>query len=112
MGKYNWSQPERRDLYLASRILADATSDGVWVQWASETLIQDLELYDDPRQGVGSWLVGDEADTANELGECLWALVEVDPFSAAEKIATDGAALRPIATRLIEQMEANGRGVD
>ena len=112
MGAYNWNHAERRDLYLASRILAGENADGHWVQWASDTLIQDLELYSDPRQGVGSWLVGGEADTANELGECLWALVEADPSSAAEKIATDGAALRPIALRLIEQMEAHGRGVE
>ena len=112
MGAYIWSSAERRDLYLASRILAGENADGHWVQWACETLIQDLELYSDPRQGVGAWLVGDEAETAIELGERLWALVEDDPFSAAEKIAADGATLRPIASRLIEQMETNGRSVD
>jgi hypothetical protein len=110
MGAYNWNWAERRDLYLASRILAGEITDGHWVQWAADTLILDLELYSDPRQGVGSWLVGAEADLAKQLGECLWALVEADPFSAAEKIASDGAALRPIASRLTEQMEANGRG--
>lgn len=112
MGAYIWNSAERRDLYLASRILAGENADGHWVQWASDTLIQDLELYSDPRQGVGSWLVGDEVETANELGERRWALVEADPFSAAEKIATEGVALRPIAARLIEQMEINGRGMD
>ena len=80
------------------------------VQWASDTLIQDLELYDDPRQGVGAWLVGDEADLANELGECLWGLVGTDPFSAAEKIAGDGAPLRLIASRLVALMDINGQG--
>ena len=75
-----------------------------------DTLIQDLELYGDPRQGVGAWLVGDEADVATDLGECLWALVGTDPFSAAEKIALDGGALRPIAARLVKMLEVNGRG--
>lgn len=111
MGAYVWNCAERRDLFLASRILAGENVDGHWVQWASDTLIQDLELHSDPRQGVGSWLVGEEAKTASELGECLWALVEADPFSAAETIATDGAGLRPIAARLVQQIKANGRGV-
>jgi hypothetical protein len=110
MGAYTWKWPERRDLYLASRILAGEKTDGHWLQWASDTLIQDLELYDDPRQGVGSWLVGEEAKLANELGECLWGLVEADPFSAAEKIAADGAPLRSVASRLVELMEINGLG--
>ncbi len=112
MGAYIWNRNERRDLYLAARILAGETADGHWLQWASDTLIEDLELYEDPRQGVGSWLVGEEAETANDLAECLFALVGADPFSAAEKITTDGTALRAIASRLVQQMEANGRGMD
>lgn len=88
MGAYIWTSEERRDLYLASRILAGENSDGHWVQWASDTLIQDLELHADPQQGVGFWLIGSEADTAKELGECLWRIVKTDPFSAAEEIAT------------------------
>lgn len=112
MGSYNWNSTERRDLFLASRILAGEKEDGHWVQWASDTLIQDLELYSDPRQGVGSWLIGDEADAANELGECLWAIVGTDPFNAAERIASAGPALRSLASRLIRKIEENGRGLD
>lgn len=112
MGTYVWKWPERRDLYLSSRILAGETADGHWVQWASDTLIQDLQLYDDPRQGLGAWLVDDEAKLANELGECLWRLVGDDPFSAAEKITADGALLRPLAARIAELIEKNGRQID
>ena len=112
MGKYVWKWPERRDLYLASRILAGETADGHWVQWASDTLIADLELYKDPRQGVRVWLIGDEAELVDELGECLWGLVEADPFSAAEKIKADGAPLRSVASRLAKLIEANGRQID
>jgi len=111
METYVWKWPERRDLYLASRILAGENSDGDWVQWASDTLIQDLELYDDPQQGEGSWLAADEAKAAKELGECLWRIVAADPYSAAHTIAAEGAELRPIAARLVERMKANGRAV-
>ena len=112
METYVWKWPERRDLYLASRILAGENGDGDWVQWASDTLIQDLELCDDPRQGLGSWLAADEARIANELGDCLWRLVGADPFRAVEVIAADGATLRSIASTLVERMKANGRAVD
>ncbi|HEX8412877.1 MAG TPA: hypothetical protein VF637_03205, partial [Sphingomicrobium sp.] len=107
MEAYVWKWPERRDLYLAGRILSGRHGDGDWVQWASDTLIQDLELYHDPQQGAGSWLTTDEADIANELGKCLWRIVGADPFSAANRIAAEGAALRPIASKLVERMKAN-----
>jgi hypothetical protein len=96
---------------LGSRILADESSDGHWLQWASDTLIQDLEPYSDPWQGVGSWLIGEEVNTANELGEGLWALVKADPFSAAETLATHGVGLQPIASRLVLKMVMNWRCV-
>lgn len=108
MGAYIWKSPERRDLYVTSRILAGEKTDKHWVQWASDTLMQDLELYDDPRPGVEAWLVGGEAALANALGECLWSLVGADPSSAAEKIAADCVPLRSVASRLVELMEANG----
>ncbi|RYG98864.1 MAG: hypothetical protein EON58_05830 [Alphaproteobacteria bacterium] len=110
MESYVWNCRERRDQYLAGRILAAETGAGDWVQWASDTLIQDLELYDDPRQGVGSWLAADEADIANELGEILWRGVGADPFCASKRIAENGVAFRLIASKLVERIKANGRG--
>lgn len=112
MDTYISKSPERRDLYLAGRILAGENSDGDWVQWASDTVIQDLELYDDPRQGVGCWLAEDEASLAKDFGECLWRVVGADPFNAAKRIAADGAALRSIALNLVERLKANGRNVE
>ena len=80
---YHWSRPERRDHYLATRILTGREQDSDWRHWSSDTLIQDLEVCDDPRQGAGSWLASDELDFANELGERLWAVVQAEPFKAA-----------------------------
>ncbi len=111
MPSYNWNQPERRDLYLAARILANREDDGDWRQWASDTLIQDLELYDDPRQGVGFWLATDEEELANELGERLWTVVQANPFNAADMLAETDPALRAVASKLVQQMESNGRAV-
>ncbi len=111
MGSYHWNQPERRDLYLAARILAGPEDAGEWRQWASETLIQDLELYSDPRQGTGSWLAKDEEALAIELGERLWRVVQIDLFSAAELLAKADPSLSAVARKLIEQMESNGRTI-
>jgi hypothetical protein len=108
MEDYVWSHPERRDLYLAARILARGEEDGDWRQWASDTLIQDLELYDDPRQGVGAWLAPDEVELANELGESLWRIVGADPDSAASLLAGANSSMRAVASKIVERIEANG----
>jgi len=112
MTDYIWSHNERRDLYLASRILATSErNDGDWTQWASDTLIYDLEIYNDPRQGVDYFLFQDEAQLVDELGECLWGIVQTDPFSAAALLAEANPSLKGIASKLVERMEANGRRI-
>jgi hypothetical protein len=109
MGTYVWSHLERRDLYLASRLLADAERDGDWVQWASDTLIYVLEIYNDPREGVGFWLFEDEVQFVDELGERLWGVVKADPYNAAALVGQDDGSLRATASKLVERMKANGR---
>lgn len=111
MPSYHWNHPERRDLYLAARILAGREEDGDWRQWAADTLIRDLELYDDPRQGTGSWLATDEEELANELGERLWSVVHADPFNAADLLAENDPVLSAAASKLVKRMEANGRTI-
>jgi len=110
MTDYVWTHTERRDLYLASRILADSQSyDGEWRQWASDTLIYDLEIYNDPRQGVDYFLFQDEVQLVDELGESLWAIIQPDPFSAALLLIEAHPALRTVASKLVSRIEANGR---
>lgn len=112
MTDYVWSHIERRDLYLASRILANSGRyDGDWTQWASDTLIYELEIYNDPRQGVGSFLRDDEVQLVNELGERLWSIVQPDPFGAPVLLAEANPSLQPLASKLVERMEANGRRI-
>lgn len=111
MTSYHWNHPERRDLYLAARMLAKGEPDGDWRQWASDTLIEDLELYDDPRQGAGAWLAKDEVDLAAELGKQLWEVVEADPFNAADELAEPNPTLSAVAAKLVERIESNGRAI-
>lgn len=112
MTDFVWSHSERRDLFLASRILSEGTHNGDWVQWASDTLLEEIELYDDPLQGAYAWLFDDEVSLANDLGERLWGMVQSDPFSAAELLAVDSTtsgSVRTAATNLVVRMAANGR---
>ena len=110
MSDFVWKHPERRDLFLACRILADGVDDGDWLQWASDTLIQDLELFDDPRQGTGFWIFENEASLANEVGEKLWTLVQDNPFEAAKRLTgLNMQPLRQTASDLVMLMRVNGR---
>lgn len=112
MTDYVWSHIERRDLYLASRILANrARYDGDWTQWASDTLIYDLEIHNDPRQGVNHFLCDDEIQLVDDLGERLWSIVQIDPFSAAALLAEANPSLQPLASKLVERIEVNGRRI-
>lgn len=81
------------------------------MQWASDTLIHDLEIYDDPRQGVGLWLFDDEVQLVEDLGACLWTSIQADPFSAAALLTQADPSLRALASKLVERMEANGRTI-
>ena len=108
MSEFAWKHPERRDLFLASRILAEGVDDGDWLQWASDTLIQDLELYED--QGAGFWMVESEVSLANEVGEKLWALVQDNPFEAAKRLTMpEVTPLRQAAAALVNLIKMNGR---
>jgi hypothetical protein len=110
MSEFAWKHPERRDLFLACRILAEGVDDGDWLQWASDTLTQDLELYEDPHQGAGFWIVENEVGLANEVGDKLWALVQDNPFEAAKRLnGPEARLLKQAAADLVNLMKRNGR---
>lgn len=113
MSEFTWLHPERHDLYLAARVFAEAERDGDWIQWAANTVLIHIELYDDPRQGQNSWLFDDELAPANAFAEELWAVVEADPYSAPELLASSplAEALRVTAATLVATLERNGRGI-
>ena len=76
-----------------------------------DTILNDLELYDDPVQGRDSWLFDDELHLANALGEQLKVtvnqsrLVEAGPAALASE-SWPGA--RNTAVALLSLMTANG----
>ncbi|MXO48110.1 hypothetical protein GRI69_07560 [Erythrobacter vulgaris] len=76
-----------------------------------DTILNDLELYDDPVQGSGSWLFDNELHLANALGEKLKEtvnqsrLVEAGPAALASASWPDA---RSTAIALLSLMTANG----
>ena len=109
METYIWMQPERRDLYLAAHILARSEQHGEWLQWASDTLIEDLELHSRPQKGANFWIAGDEVELVNELGRLLWSIVEADPRDCAGLLAAPHPALSAVAGKVVERIAVNGR---
>ncbi len=76
-----------------------------------DTILNDLDLYDDPLQGRGSWLFDNELHLANALGEKLketvshTRLVEAGPAALASESWPDA---RRTAVSLLSLMAANG----
>lgn len=76
-----------------------------------DTILNDLELYEDPMQGRGSWLFDNELHIAHALGEKLKEtvnqarLVEAGPTALASESWRDA---RHTAVSLLSLMAANG----
>jgi len=74
MDDNHWVWPERRDLYHACVALAELQADTAQIGAAVDTLLNDLELFDDPQQGCGIWLYFDELPIADALATKLHAI--------------------------------------
>jgi hypothetical protein len=74
MNDDQWVWPERRDLYRACLIFVDPQAKSAHVSEAAEILLNDIELFDDPRQGKDLWLFPDEGPIADDLATKLHAL--------------------------------------
>lgn len=76
-----------------------------------DTILNDLELYDDPVQGCGFWLFDNELPLAKALGEKLREtvnqarLVEAGPTALASESWPNA---RSTAVSLLSLMAANG----
>jgi hypothetical protein len=107
----NWWNEDRRDLFRSVKVIA---SDGQMVDRlgaALGTILNDLELYDDPRQGASAWLFENELQPAELLGEELHNVLGNAVPVGAGAIAlasSDWPKVRGTAATLLSLMEANG----
>ncbi len=108
-----WVWPERRDLYRACLTLADPGATSARVSEATNILLNDLELYDDPRQGKDLWLFPDETLVADDLAAKLHALAGAE-ISGGWGDAIIGHSSWPgicaDAQKLLGMIRCNGQG--
>ncbi|MDP3782633.1 MAG: hypothetical protein Q8Q79_06915 [Sphingopyxis sp.] len=86
MDDNHWIWPDRRDLYHACATFADPAASDDRVGEAADALLNDLELYDDPRQGHGSWLFPDELTIADNLATKLHLATADEPMENWGKV--------------------------
>ena len=102
-----WAHPDRRGLYRAVLILTGNRLTPWRLQVARHNLLEDLEIYDDPRQGAGSWIAASEQAAVERLGEALH-LIDPMPVSSQDAYAELLPALCAAASALRTRLEANG----
>jgi hypothetical protein len=107
----DWWNEDRRDLFRSLEAIAAEACSPDRVGLCLDTILGDLELYDDPRQGAGAWLYENELRLAEQLGERLHEAaddrkpVEAGPTAVA---SAGWADARATANRLLQLMKANG----
>jgi hypothetical protein len=107
----NWWNEDRRDLFRSVEAIVSVAQSVERLGAALDTILNDLELYDDPRQGAGAWLFEDEIQLADKLGEELhYVIGEAIPANAgAMALESNGwTSVRATAGMLLRVMEANG----
>lgn len=107
----NWWNEDRRDLFRSTEVIASEAPNPDWIGLCLDTILNDLELYYDPRQGAGAWLYDDELQLAERLGEQLHIasgdtkVIEAGPIALA---SGEWPNVRATAAALLGLMEANG----
>lgn len=86
MNDNHWIWPDRRDLYNACKTFTDPAASDDCVGEAADALLNDLELYDDPRQGHGSWLFPNELTITYDLATKLHSATADEPMENWGKI--------------------------
>lgn len=106
-----WWNEDRRDLFRSLEVIATDAPNPDRIGLCLDTILNDLELYDDPQQGGGVWLFDNELRLANTLGEQLKAtenqsrLVETGQTALT---STSWSDARCTAVALLSLMAANG----
>jgi hypothetical protein len=107
----DWWNEDRRDLFRSIEVIASDAPSPDRIGLCLDRILNDLELYDDPRQGAGAWLYENELQLAEQLGEKLHdaaagrRLIEAGATALANPV---WANVRAAATDLRRLMEANG----
>jgi hypothetical protein len=106
-----WWNEDRRELFRSVAIIASEVSTLDQIGASLDTILVDLELYDDPRQGAGMWLFDNELQLAEQFGEQLRDAAS-DAWRAGAETRTTATpkwtGARATAAQLLRLMEENG----
>lgn len=108
----SWSPEDRIALFRAAEYIGGDAANADRVGLCLDTILNDLEAYDDPEQGLRNWLYSNEAPLLNELAERLNFITGSHrPIEAGQAAVAHPAwrAAREVATELAAQMRANGK---
>ena len=107
-----WSPEDRSDLFRSVEYLSTDTRNADRVGLCLDTILNDLEVHDDPEQGLGLWLYSNEAALLKELAELLHEIIgSTRIMEAGERAVTHSKfpAVRKTAARLAALMRSNGK---
>lgn len=100
----DWSGEDRASLLKAAQDLAAADPDPSKIGLAMDMILQELEAFDDPRQGIGSWLKEEELPDLEELAQRLSQIVGSErPIEAGARAIAhrNWSGVRAVAGRLL-----------
>lgn len=75
-----------------------------------DTLLNDLEIYDDPRQGAGSWLFSDELPLIDDFAVRLKAVVADNIPAQRGNVILTHPDIEDDGRTLLNAITQNGRG--
>lgn len=107
-----WSPEDRIMLFRSVEYLGGDATNPDRVGLCLDAILNDLEAYTDPDQGLRLWLYASEAALFNELAERLNQVsCSLRPIDAGRAAAAHPAwpAAREAAAELAAKMKANGK---
>ena len=107
-----WTPQDRIALFRSAEYLGGDASNADRIGLCLDTILNDLEAYDDPEQGLRVWLYANESSLLNDLAERLHEVVGEDrPIEAGQKAVRHAgfAGAREAASRLAGLMRVNGK---
>ncbi len=111
----DWSAEDRINLLKAASEIARQDAGPARIGLAMDTILGELEAFDDPGQGLGSWLFPNELPDLRELGQQLNQIAGPDRPIEAGARALDHPkwdAARQTAKGLVARMNDNvGEGL-